>query len=107
MKVRAIKLGFDNFVRRRPGTEFEIADASMISLVWMEPADEEAQKAFEEKEAEQAKLAAEIGKKFKGPAELKKDREEAKRKHKEKLALAKGADKAHALSQLRTKSVSA
>lgn len=100
MKVRAIHLGFDNFVRRRPGVVFDIADASMISLKWMEPADEEAEKAFAEKEKELAELVAKEGKKFKGPAQLKKEREEAKKEHQKKLELAKKAAKEATLSQI-------
>lgn len=101
MRVRAVKLGFDNFVRRRPGVEFELPSAELISLNWMEPIDEEAKQAFEAKEAEQAKLAAEAGKKFKGPAAIKKEREAAKKKHKEQLELAKRANQEMALSKMK------
>ena len=103
MRVRAIKLGFDNFVRRRPGTEFELPPGMSVSLKWMEPVDDEAKAAFVAMEEKQAALAAEAGGKFKGPAQLKKDREEAKKKHAEKLALAKKASAEATLSGMQGK----
>ena len=36
MRVRAIQLGFYEHLRRKPGTEFDIASEAAFSPVWME-----------------------------------------------------------------------